>query len=62
MSCMSAEISDTQYILTVVDGRFGHEEEVDADENGLYIEGGTIPWEWILKAHMAILNKKLQGQ
>jgi len=35
--------------INIADGEWGRELEVVADEDGIYLEGGTIYWEWILR-------------
>lgn len=49
-----SEQSVTKCTINISDNGWSREIEVEADADGLYLEGPTIPWAWILKAHQEI--------
>ena len=47
---MDAKNKELTYAIHITDGEFGRDIEVEADADGLNVDGGIIPWEWILSS------------
>lgn len=46
--------ANAKYEIHITDGEWGRDITVEADEDGLYLEGGTIPWKWIDSARQTV--------